>query len=221
MATVVFAWEGIAEADEYQYQVAIDPDFDTIFADSAANVQPVVGNVGIVTLPSGATYYWKAKVVMPLPSQWSDTRSFTTPLGHELAKPYPNDPDYGETGVALQPVLQWTGLAKATNYELQVAEDSDWTNLVVDKTGAAALGDVTAFAITSDLDLGTTYFWRVKAMSVTSESPWSDTSSFTTIAEVDEVGAEPTPTWVWVVIAISAILLIAVIVLIARTRRAV
>jgi hypothetical protein len=217
MASVVLSWEGIDEAEAYAYKVAIDPGFDTIFA----SVMDVTGNVGIETLPSGTTFYWKARVTDPFPSQWSDTQSFTTPLGHELAKPYPNAPEYGDTGVSLQPVLQWTGLAKATSYELQLAEDSDFTDLKVDKTGASALGDVTAFTITSDLDLDTTYYWRVRAMSATgAESPWSDTSSFTTLLEEEEVGAEATPVWVWVVIAIAAVLLIAVIVLIVRTRRA-
>jgi hypothetical protein len=92
---------------------------------------------------------------------------------------------------------------------------------VVTKTGTAALGTDTVYAITTDLEYGTDYCWKVRALSETSESPWSDIGTFTTIAESTPAEAAPTPAWVWVVIAISAILLIAVLVLIIRTRRAV
>ena len=215
MARVVLSWEEMTKAEEYQYQVALDEEFGTKIASACDTTE---GQVVAVELYLGVNYYWRVRAIEPLPSQWSDTKMFTTVLGPGGARPIPHSPDFGEVDVTLQPVLQWSGLADATGYELQVAENCDFGNLVIDKTGANKLGAETAYAVTSDLKTDTDYCWKVRAVSSNSESPWSDTSHFVTSATPD--GGEGTPTWVWVVIAISAILLIAVIVLIVRTRRA-
>ena len=62
----------------------------------------------------------------------------------------------------------------------------------------------------------------MKALSDITESPWSNTGTFTTIAEPIVEEEEPTPFWVWVVIGITLtlllILLVSWVVLIARTR---
>ncbi len=104
-ASVVLAWEGIAEADEYQYQVAIDEDFSS----KAYDEDEVKGEVAMVTLSSGKTYYWRARVTEPLPSQWSETRSFNTPLGPGAARPRLESPEAGESAISLTPVLELSG----------------------------------------------------------------------------------------------------------------
>lgn len=225
LARVVLSWQGKIGASSYQYQVALDPAMLTVI-DGASGY--TAGQVVDVELWLDTTYYWRARVGKegstvgaPLLSQWSETWSFNTPLGPGAARPILENPEHGQQDVALRPVLEWSGLIDTINYELMVAEDCDWGNLAVDKTGAAALGTETVYAITADLEYGTDYCWKVKALSATSESPWSDIGTFTTIAEPTAAEAAPTPAWVWVVIAISAILLIAVLVLIIRTRRAV
>jgi hypothetical protein len=210
-ARVVLAWEDMEKAKEYQYQVALDEEFGTKLIDE----DEVEGQVVAVYLFLGVDYDWRVMATEPLPSQWSETQMFATVLGPGGARPIPHDPAFGEEDVVLQPVLQWSGIADATNYELQVATNCDFGNLVVDKTGANMLGPETAYAITSDLNTDTDYCWKVRAINQNSESPWSDTAHFITSATPDK--GEGTPTWVWVVIAISAILLIAVIVLIVRT----
>ena len=215
LARVVLSWEEMTKAEEYQYQVALDEEFGTKIAAASGTTE---GQVVAVELYLGVDYYWRVRAIEPLPSQWSDTKMFATVLGPGGARPVPHSPEFGQVDVLLQPVLQWSGLADATGYELQVAENCDFGNLVIDKTGANKLGAETAYAVTSDLKTDTDYCWKVRAVSSNSESPWSDTSHFVTSATPD--GGEGTPTWVWVVIAISAILLIAVIVLIVRTRRA-
>ncbi|MCK5653794.1 MAG: hypothetical protein KAH98_01490 [Dehalococcoidia bacterium] len=223
LARVVLSWQGKIGASSYQYQVALDEAMLTVIAGASGYT---AGQVVDVELWLDTTYYWRVRVSAPtggapLLSQWSETWSFNTPLGPGAARPILENPEAGQEDVVLRPVLEWSGLIDTINYELIVAEDCDWGNLVVDKTGTAALGTVTVYAITTDLEYGTDYCWKVRALSATSESPWSDIGTFTTIAEPTAAEAAPTPAWVWVVIAISAILLIAVIVLIVRTRRAV
>jgi len=225
LARVVLSWQGKSGASSYEYQVALDPAMLTVI-DGASGY--TAGQVVDVELWLDTTYYWRVRVGKagstvgaPLLSQWSETWSFNTPLGPGAARPILENPEAGQEDVILRPVLEWSGLIDTINYELMVAEDCDWGNLVVAKTGTAALGTDTVYAITTDLEYGTDYCWKVRALSETSESPWSDIGTFTTIAEPTAAEAAPTPAWVWVVIAISAILLVAVIVLIIRTRRAV
>lgn len=231
LARVVISWQGKTGAMSYEYQVALDEAMLTVIAGASSYT---AGQVKDVELWLGTTYYWRVRVGAagstvgsPLLSQWSETWSFNTPLGPGAARPILESPEAGQEGVELRPVLEWSGLIDATNYELMVAEDCDWNDLVVDKTGAAALGTETVYAITTDLEYLTDYCWKAKALTldaegtVVTESPWSDIGTFTTIAEPTAAEAAPTPAWVWVVIAISAILLVAVIVLIVRTRRAV
>ena len=222
MARVTLVWTKMTGALNYSYQVAYDDEFKSIVASDS-----IAGTVDDVVLNPGQTYYWRVRVGAvgswagaPLLSPWSETWSFTTTLGPGAARPVLENPAAGAEGVALQPVLEWSGLIDATKYELMVARDCDWTDLVVDKTGDTALGAVTTYAVPAGvLDYDTSYCWKVRALSETTVSPWSDTGSFTVMAEPGPAEAAPTPAWVWAVIAIGAILLIALVVLIMRTRR--
>jgi hypothetical protein len=129
-------------------------------------------------------------------------------------------PTEGLTGVSLTPPLQWSSAVEATGFELVVAANCDWSNTIINLTGSSALGAETAYQITQSLQQGTNYCWKVRAVNAdtVTNSPWSDTGTFTTLVIPVPV-EEGTPVWVWVVIALSAVLLVGVVVLIVRTRR--
>ena len=207
-ASVALVWESIDEAELYEFEVAIDPDFKTIILPGTTK-----GSIKPASLPSGKTYYWRARVIDPLFSQWSETRSFITPLGPRSAIPALESPSEGLQSVALRPVLEWSGIMDAVTYELEVRV-CDSVTPTIEITSSE-----TVYAVPSNLGYDTDYCWRVRAISPVTTSEWSDTGTFTTIAE-SEVDGDTTPTWVWVVIALSSILMVAVIVLIVRTRRA-
>ena len=218
MARVLFSWEEMTGALGYEYEIALDDEFRSII-----DTPDTLGTVTDEFLWLGTQYYWRVRVNFPLLSRWSDTRSFTTPLGPGAARPMLESPGTGQVDMPLRTVLEWSGVIDATKYELQVAADCDWANLVVDRVGASALGPNTVYAIPSGtLAYETNYCWRVRALSDTTESPWSDSGTFTTIAEPVVEKEEPTPFWVWVVIGVTAVLLVILlvswIVLIARTR---
>ena len=185
LARVELAWEEMADAHEYEYQVALDEGFGTKIASACGTTE---GQVVAVDLFLGIDYYWRVRATEPLPSPWSETWSFTTPLGPGPARPILESPAMGQIDVALRPAFEWSGLADATNYELQVAEECDLSNLVIDKTGANMLGPVTVYVTPSDLKYGIDYCWRVRAINSTGNpSPWSDTGIFTTIEELTVV----------------------------------
>ena len=72
--------------------------------------------------------------------------------------------------------LVWNAASGATSYDLQLATDADFTNLVVDQAGLTT----TSHAV-SGLDHATQHYWRVRAANVGGESPWSSAFDFTTV----------------------------------------
>jgi len=221
-AHVTLMWEDMPKAQWYDYQVAYDENFGSLIEFGATTTPTTEGSQASVELFLGEKYYWRVRVNgSPVYSQWSDTWSFTTPLGPASVKPVCLSPTEGLTGVSLTPTLQWSSAVEATGFELVVAANCDWSNTIVNLTGSSALAaGTTAYPITQALQQGTNYCWKVRAINedTATNSPWSDTGTFTTLV-VTVVEAEGTPMWVWVVIALSAVLLVGVVVLIIRTRR--
>jgi len=215
-ARVSLMWEDMPKAQWYDYQVAYDTGFGSI-----ATSGTIEGTQAAVSLFLGEKFYWRVRVNgSPVFSQWSEIWSFTTPLGPASVKPVCLSPTEGLTGVSLTPPLQWSSAVEATGFELVVAANCDWSNTIINLTGSSALGAETAYQITQSLQQGTNYCWKVRAVNAdtVTNSPWSDTGTFTTLVIPVPV-EEGTPVWVWVVIALSAVLLVGVVVLIVRTRR--
>ena len=227
-ALVSLRWEDLAKAKQYQYQVAYDSGFGSIATDGITGASAngtLPGTQVTVSLFLGEKYYWRVRVYndSPVYSQWSDTWSFTTPLGPASAKPVCMSPTEGLTGVSLTTLLQWSSAVEATGFELMLAANCDWSNARISLTGTSALpAGYTAYQVTAadGLQEDTNYCWKVRAINAdtATNSPWSDTGTFTTLKTpvAEETG---TPVWVWVVIALSAVLLVGVVVLIVRTRR--
>jgi hypothetical protein len=216
-ARVSLMWDDLAKAQCYEYEVAYDDGFGSI-----ATSGNLSGTQVAVNLFLGEKFYWRIRVCnnSPVISQWSETWSFTTPLGPASVKPLCLFPTEGETAVSLTPALQWSSAVEASGFELVVAANCDWSNAIINLTGSSALGFETAYQVTQSLQQGTNYCWKVRAVNedTATNSPWSDTGTFTTLVIPAPV-EEGTPVWVWVVIALSAVLLVGVVVLIVRTRR--
>ena len=194
----------------YQWQVDDDSGFTAplLYDDMTTETFAELAN-----LENGFEYFWRVRVIEPVYSPWSGPDSFTTTITGELGAPVLESPAAGAENVALQPTFEWSSVAWADTYALEVATDSSFSSTVIDETLSAQ-----AYQSASDLEENTTYYWRVKGSSATQDSSWSATGIFTTGPPPAEEGAG-TPAWVWVVIVIGAILAIAVIVLIVRTRR--
>jgi len=188
-------------------------------------------------LDPGTTYYWRVRVCIgePTLSKWSDLRTFTTALP---VVPYLCSPECGADGVILNPNFSWTAVKDADSYEVQIATDEAFTDAV---TGTPM---VNAWMGAPELDYGTVYYWKVRAVKDGVYSDWA-VCIFTTAEEPPpEVWISPftgekfysaaeyaghvaeweakqaaTPAYIWVIVAIGALLMIAVIILIVRTRR--
>jgi len=83
-------------------------------------------------------------------------------------------PKNNATEVLLSQQLQWLAVTNATSYDVQIATDVNFTNIV-------SSGNVTTNSYTSTNLVGTTqYFWRIKPKNTCGEGTFSNTFSFTT-----------------------------------------
>ena len=74
-------------------------------------------------------------------------------------------------------MLDWSDVNGATTYEVQVATDSGFANIVASMNGLAG----TQWTVAPALNSGATYFWHVRAVNACGPGPWSPTWSFKTM----------------------------------------
>ena len=86
-----------------------------------------------------------------------------------------SSPADGATGVDLAPTLSWSSASGADTYELQVATDAAFSNIVIDETGLTG----TSYSA-SGLSSNSTYYWRARAVNGCGNGSYSSTFSFTT-----------------------------------------
>jgi hypothetical protein len=225
---VILDWDAVASEATVTYEVQLDEDSKFNASERFVSA-PSAEDLGLVRqavttdtfaefaeLENEFTYFWRVRVVDPALSPWSETWEFETKastLTSVVTAPSIADgsPSPGATNVALRPTFSWGALGGVDYYELEVATDANFSDVVIDEETEG-----TAYTPDSDLEKDMTYFWRVRGCTDDGEcSDWSSTGVFTTGPEVQP----GTPAWVWVVIVIGAILAIVVVVLIVRTRR--
>lgn len=94
----------------------------------------------------------------------------TVPIIPELASP-----EDGGITVSIIPQFTWFADQPETTYEIQIASDPDFLNLV-----ASAQELVSNSFAQANLEKLTEYFWRVRAENSCGKGEWSDVFSFTT-----------------------------------------
>lgn len=96
-------------------------------------------------------------------------------------------PIHGATDVSLRPSFAWEPVLGAEKYEFELSTSVDTTvrgyfvDALVGKTGHEALV-TTVWQCDIDLDYDIDYYWHVKAITATGETPWS-TGTFRTMKE--------------------------------------
>lgn len=94
-------------------------------------------------------------------------------VGPTLTSP----PNLG-TGIPITTAFSWGKVTDAATYDVQVATDPGFTAIVASTT----LNTTRSFTPSSSLTANTEYYWRVRAVNVDGNGPWSTTSSFMTSA---------------------------------------
>ena len=89
------------------------------------------------------------------------------------------DPPDGAENIALLPQLSWEPAADAWAYDLEVATDSGFANVVY-----SATTDDSGHLLDSELDGATRYYWHIRGVNACGEGDWSAAFTFTTINRV-------------------------------------
>jgi photosystem II stability/assembly factor-like uncharacterized protein len=186
-------WETLDGATSYQWQLDDDNDFSSVPTGFEGNTTR--SSVELPTLEPATTYYWRVRATKPVLSPWSDKWSFTTSLGGEIVAPRLESPQPGATEVAIKPIFQWSAVTGAESYELMVSGNLDFSNPVILRVEEDALPG-NAWQSDVSLSYGTTYYWKVRALSPTTHSAWSAVGIFTTEIEASskpEAASESEP----------------------------
>jgi len=177
---ITYTWSATNNAVEYQLQVSENFSFSQIVYDETLSATEATPEL---TYETSATYYWRARGLDNEGNgAWSNTWSFMTV--EEVPDPVVLlSPEDGETN--LEPgnfFFSWQQAARAEFYEIQVSDNSDLSAPVIDNTVSTP-----NFTQTSNLELLTQYYWRVRAGNNQGAGEWSETRSFTTIIERPEM----------------------------------
>jgi len=170
-------WKTLEGATEYHWQINYDDDFSSVPTDFEGDTR--ASTAQLPALNPTTTYYWRVRATEPVLSPWSDKWSFTTSFGTEAYAPELESPQAAAISVPIKPIFQWSAIAGADGYELVVSTDPAFGNPTILKTNTYALPN-TAWHSTTTLDYNTTYYWKVRAVSSDTSSPWSAVSAFTT-----------------------------------------
>jgi uncharacterized repeat protein (TIGR01451 family) len=159
-----FSWDDVPGASGYELELGRTTTPSTIDTQSPGSNSYTPAADLLTT-----TYFWRARSLYEAqsPSEWSDY-FFVTILAPSGAEPDPYL--YIST-----PTLQWSHITWATGYEIQVATDSKFQNIVA---GDDTLDMNTLEYTPSPLSNGA-YFWRARAKEAGGDwGNWSDVGTF-------------------------------------------
>jgi hypothetical protein len=85
------------------------------------------------------------------------------------------DPPNGAVDVSVVPVLEWTAASQAASYEVEIATDAAFNDVVY-----SATVDETSHLVTDPLEILTLHYWHVRGLNICGEGEYSETFTFTT-----------------------------------------
>ncbi len=166
--TQTFNWSAVPNAAKYKIQISTNASFAPTVLDSQVSATSAIFKVNKYF----TTYYWRVKgLQVGCETPYSTVRSFTTLVGPpEMATPK-ND----SVGVPLNISFTWPNTPGAQTYDLQVSDDSGFTNLLVNEMN---LTDV-SYAWTAP-NYNKKYYWRMRTLGLGCSSEWSSAFNFRT-----------------------------------------
>jgi hypothetical protein len=168
---VALSWSPVSGATGYHVQVSTESGFSSGLVVDDASVSSTSRSVsGLLPV---TMYYWRvAGRDAGGDGSYAAARTFTTALAAPaLVSPADNAANQPQTLT-----LQWSALAGATAYHVQVATDAGFsTGVILDDAGVTSTSTVVSGLLQS-----TTYYWRVSAANAGGEGAFSTARSFST-----------------------------------------
>jgi hypothetical protein len=180
---LILVWEELDLATSYTLQVSTNEGF-TDFVLNESGIEEIEYQIN--DLEYSTTYFWRVKSLSnEEESDWSEVWNFTT-IDEEspLAAPVLIAPTNDVINLELAVQFAWNAVQNASSYNMQIATDSDFENIILNETEITDTSNQAA-----NLTFYTQYFWRVKSLSNEEESAWSEVWSFTTLWGANEAEA--------------------------------
>lgn len=173
---VSLSWSASTGAVSYSVIIASDSAFtQVVLSESGLTGTSLVVPDGVID--EGRDYWWRVLATNAAGSAIAQpTAARFTTLGAPEAFALVNPTD-NATRVLIPTPLAWTPSRFAATYRVEVATDEAFTNRVVNRAGVAT---PTTILTSSDIQPGTTYWWRVTAENDIDLTGSSQTFTFTT-----------------------------------------
>lgn len=177
--TPSITWAAVNNATGYRISMGTTPGGTDIL-----NNQDV-GNVTTYAITTALDYekqyYYKVSSYNGgVSSTGCAERSFTT---RTISCPTVTAPASGVTGLSTTPTITWDAVTGATTYKLTVGTTSGGTDVINNQD----LGNVTTYTFSTPLNMATTYYYTVNAVSATSTSASCTVRSFSTVCDATNV----------------------------------
>ncbi len=180
--SVKLRWQSVPGATSYDVQLATDADFNDVVIET----NTVARLFSTQELNPSEQYFWRVRAITATEiGPWASARSFTTITPTSVATPELTDPDEAAADQPLSVELQWQTVGIAISYDVQLATDANFDDVVIETNTGATL--FTAEGLLPS----TQYFWRVRAVTNTEIGPWASARSFTTFTIAPSMS--PTP----------------------------
>lgn len=168
---VDLVWNTALRANRYEVVLAADSTFrsivaDSVLADTTYRPPPLQNNT---------RYFWRVRGLNDAGvGPWSAVFDFETIIGVP-AVPRLLTPENGNRDVPPTVTFTWQAAEDAAAYEFELSTSLNFDGIVV------RVADIDTTALTvSDLDYGTQYYWRVRAINPGGRSVFTSPFSFTT-----------------------------------------
>ncbi len=170
-----FIWHQVDSASLYKFELATDARFANIVSSQeVADTTVVVENLNLYT-----KYYWRVRGrTFKADGPWSEVWDFYTKLRPPVLKSPPDK----STGMKTVVLLEWFETEGGTKYEVQLARDSLFVDMVFE-----SLTETNTSQHTRILEYNKTYWWRIRGLNDDGQSDWSTAWKFTTTLTAAEL----------------------------------
>lgn len=175
-------WLALKGHNGYIYEVDTSSNFNSpqLLSGAVGSSSINATGVNLNDLLFGSTYFWRvaAKSINDT-SDWSLIRTFQTIERPTLVLPANNS-----TGLGVEVTLDWSFVQGNNGYLFQLDTSASFNSSLLFNVNQP--NNVSQSTV-SDLNFGTTYFWRVAAINANDTSNWSLVRNFTTLNQVNLV----------------------------------
>ncbi len=171
--TPTLSWASVVGAASYRVEVSTVSNFATTVIDESG-ITSTSYAIPSGKLSGGNTYYWRIRAVNSgVETVPSDAYSFTT-LAAPTAPTAPtlSSPNTEQVFQSSSLSMTWGAVSNATGYELHLAKDVGFSNLVVGNALSA-----TSYTA-SGLSVHQAYYWRVRSTNAAGAGAWSEVRKF-------------------------------------------